>query len=155
MRPITAGDVMNPRVLTVRDDITVEELADFLVENEISGAPVEDAAGKLIGVVSVTDIVEVISEGAKRERNRRNASFYQSWERDPNLPEDLDVEDGDIRVREIMTPIVYAVPEEMPISEVAERMIESHLHRLLVTRGEKVVGILSTSDLLGLLVDKD
>ncbi|HEX2224154.1 MAG TPA: CBS domain-containing protein [Thermoanaerobaculia bacterium] len=155
MRPITAGDVMNPRVLTVRDDISVEELADFLVENEISGAPVEDATGKLVGVVSVTDIVAVVSEGAKRERDRRNASFYQSWERDPSLPEDLDVEDGDIHVREIMTPIVYAVPEEMPVSEVAERMIESHLHRLLVTRGEKVVGILSTSDLLGLLVDKD
>jgi CBS domain-containing protein len=65
------------------------------------------------------------------------------------------VEDGDIHVREIMTPIVYAVPEEMPVPEVAERMIESHIHRLLVTRGEKVVGILSTSDLLGLLVDKD
>jgi CBS domain-containing protein len=155
MRPITAGDVMNPRVLTVRDDLSVEELADFLVENEISGAPVEDAAGKLIGVVSVTDIVAVISEGAQRERDRKSASFYQSWERDPNLPEDLGVEDGDIRVREIMNPIVYAVPEEMPVSEVAERMIESHIHRLLVTRGEKVVGILSTSDLLGLLVDKD
>lgn len=154
MRPITAGDVMNPRVLTVRDDITVEELAEFLVENEISGAPVEDAKGKLVGVVSVTDIVAVVSEG-KRDRDRKSASFYQSWERDPNMPEEIDVEDGDIHVREIMTPIVYAVPEEMPVPEVAERMIESHIHRLLVTRGEKVVGILSTSDLLGLLVDKD
>jgi CBS domain-containing protein len=154
MRPITAGDVMNPRVLTVRDDITVEELADFLVENEISGAPVEDAKGKLVGVVSVTDIVAVVSEG-KRDRGRKDGSFYRSWERDPNLPEEIDVEDGDIRVREIMTPIVYAVPEEMPVPEVAERMIESHIHRLLVTRGEKVVGILSTWDLLGLLVDKD
>jgi CBS domain-containing protein len=38
---------------------------------------------------------------------------------------------------------------------VAERMVESHIHRLLVTRDEKVVGILSTSDLLGLLVEKD
>lgn len=154
MRPITAGDVMNPRVLTVRDDITVEELADFLVENEISGAPVEDATGKLVGVVSVTDIVAVVSEG-KRDRDRKGSGFYQSWERDPNLPGEIDVEDGDIHVREIMTPTVYAVPEEMPVPEVAERMIESHIHRLLVTRGEKVVGILSTSDLLGLLVDKD
>lgn len=154
MRPITAGDVMNPRVLTVRDDITVEELAEFLVENEISGAPVEDATGKLVGVVSVTDIVAVVSE-SKRDRGRRDGSFYQSWERNPNLPGEIDVEDGDIHVREIMTPIVYAVPEEMPVPEVAERMIESHIHRLLVTRGEKVVGILSTSDLLGLLVDKD
>lgn len=37
MRPITAGDVMNPNVLTVQEDMTVEELANFLTENEISG----------------------------------------------------------------------------------------------------------------------
>jgi predicted transcriptional regulator len=39
MRPITAADLMNPEVLTVRDDATVAELARFLVDNEITGAP--------------------------------------------------------------------------------------------------------------------
>lgn len=151
MRPITAGDVMNPRILTVRDEMTVEELAEFLVEHEISGAPVEDASGKLVGVVSVTDIAAVVSEGAKGQDG--GSDFFVRPQEE--APEEIDVEDGHIHVREIMTPIVYAVPEEMPVSEVAERMVESHLHRLLVTRGEKVVGILSTSDLLGLLVDKD
>src|SRR5262245_31446119 len=56
MRPITAADVMNPEVLTVPDDLPVAALASFLVEREISGAPVADAAGHLVGVVSVTDI---------------------------------------------------------------------------------------------------
>src|SRR6185369_12919234 len=56
MRPITAADVMNPRVLAAAADWTLPELADFLVEHEISGAPVVDAAGRLLGVVSVTDI---------------------------------------------------------------------------------------------------
>jgi CBS domain-containing protein len=52
-----------------------------------------------------------------------------------------------------MTPSIFAVDEEMPVSRVAEKMIRSHLHRLLVTRRRKVVGILTTSDLLGLLVE--
>ena len=56
MRLITAADLMNPRVLTVREDLTVRELANVLVENEISGAPVEDRSGKLVGVVSLGDL---------------------------------------------------------------------------------------------------
>lgn len=151
MRPITAGDVMNPRVLTVREDMTVEQLAEFLLENEISGAPVEDLTGRLVGVVSVTDIAALVSDAGRKGTD----FFARAWEEDDDVPDEIEVEDGHIHVREIMTPIIYAVPEEMPVSEVAERMVESHIHRLLVTRGEKVVGILSTSDLLGLLVEKD
>jgi predicted transcriptional regulator len=45
MRPITASDLMNPEVLTAGSDMTVRELAAFLIENEISGAPVEDPTG--------------------------------------------------------------------------------------------------------------
>ncbi|MNC92734.1 CBS domain protein [compost metagenome] len=52
-----------------------------------------------------------------------------------------------------MTPSIFAVEDETPISAVAERMIHSHIHRLLVTREHKVVGIVTTSDLLGLLVE--
>ena len=49
---------------------------------------------------------------------------------------------------------ILAVDEEMPIGRVAEKMIDARIHRLLVTRDRKVVGILSTTDLLGLLVDE-
>lgn len=79
MRPITASDLMNPAVLTVRDDLTVRDLANFLVENEISGAPVEDGSGKLVGVVSVTDIVTALvkEDGADGDRA---SYFVAEWE---------------------------------------------------------------------------
>jgi CBS domain-containing protein len=47
------------------------------------------------------------------------------------------------------------VVEDTPVSELAETLIEEHVHRLLVTRDERVVGIVSTSDLLGLLVEEE
>src|ERR1700709_831290 len=66
MRPITAADVMNPRVLAASADWTLPELADFLVEHEISGAPVVDAAGRLVGVVSVTGIAAAMAAAGRR-----------------------------------------------------------------------------------------
>lgn len=157
MRPITAADVMNPNVLVVQEDMTVEELARFLVESEISGAPVVDPDGRLVGVVSITDLARSVADttadppgpdffvsewgGTLRrdevERLRFGARFDEGTE---------------MRVRDIMTPDVYSVHAETPIPEVAETLINSHIHRLLVINGERVVGIVTSSDLLGLLV---
>lgn len=143
MRPITAGDLMNPQVLTVQDDMSVRDLAAFLVDNEISGAPVEDAEGRLVGVVSMTDIAALASGDPA-------PSFEE-----PVLEEEVDGEDADPRVSDIMTPAVHSVREDATVSEVATTMLKGHLHRLVVTREDQAVGIISTSDLLGLLVAEE
>ena len=156
MRPITAADVMNPRVLAAAADWTLPELADFLVEHEISGAPVVDAAGRLLGVASVTDIAAALStEGGE---GAPGADFFQSaWPEGPSREALAALAARGVRltVREIMTPRVYTVVEDTPVGELAETLIEKHVHRLLVTREEKVVGIVSTGDLLGLLIEEE
>jgi CBS domain-containing protein len=157
MRPITASDLMNPRVLTVRQDMGLSELANFLVANDISGAPVEDGSGKLVGVVSLTDIAEVLAHEDESEDGDRNTDFFASeWDEglSPEELEELPADATELTVAEIMTPDVYAVTEETLVSEIAEAMIANHIHRLLVTREDRVVGIISTSDLLGLLVEE-
>lgn len=158
MRQLVARDVMNSEVLTVRDDMSVEEVAAQLADNEISGAPVEDREGRLVGVVSVTDIALAATSGGKLASDRSNPAFYvRGWEDRMEAEElaGLRLEGESLLVREIMTPAVYSVPEDLPVSRVAETMIDSHIHRLLVTRGTQVVGIITTSDLLGLLVDEE
>ncbi|MGB6367823.1 MAG: CBS domain-containing protein [Thermoanaerobaculia bacterium] len=124
MRPITAGDLMNPEILTVSEEMSVEEAAAFLTEHEITGAPVENSNGDFVGVISVVDIAAGSFSGSRL-------------------------------VAELMTPDIQAVPEEATVSEVASLMLDDHLHRVLVIRDEQPVGIVSTSDLLGLLVDED
>lgn len=110
---------MNPNVLAVRADMSVRELAEFLALHQISGAPVLDARGRAVGVVSVTDVSE---------------------------------DDGDGRcVRDIMTPTVYTVPHDTPVSEAARTLIAGRIHRLFVTRAQRVVGIVTSLDLLKLL----
>ena len=156
MRPITASDLMNPGVLTVQEDMNVRELASFLMENEISGAPVADAQGRLVGVVSLTDIAALAS-GESRSPGEEGSSFFgRDWE-DDGLEEE-DVEDLPLdgaRVADIMNPKIYSVGEDATVPEIASLMLNGHLHRLLVTREDRAVGIITTSDLLGLLVEED
>jgi CBS domain-containing protein len=154
MRPITANDLMNPEVLTVQTDMTVRDLASFLIDNEISGAPVADAEGRLVGVVSLADIAAAAT-GEDRSGGDGSGYFGRAW--DDSLDEE-DVEDlplDGMRVAGIMTPQVFSVKEDATVSEIASLMLKGHLHRLLVTREDRAVGIITTSDLLGLLVGED
>ena len=139
------AEVMNPSVLTFRDDRTVSELAVFLTEKEISGVVVVDRAGRLVGVVSVTDIVEQRTIGEREDA--------PAPRRERGELEGLRVEDGGVLVRDIMTPTVYTVPDDTPVSEAARTMIAGRIHRLFVTRGGHVVGIVTTLDLLKLLCE--
>jgi CBS domain-containing protein len=158
MRTLTAKDVMNSNVLSVRDDLSLAALAEFLVDNEISGAPVEDVEGRLVGVVSLTDLATWEMDRAVAVPEHSQPDYYlRGWEERWN-PEDLvglRVGEAERTVGEIMTPSVLAIDEESTIPQVAKKMIDARVHRLLVTRQRRVVGIVTTTDLLGLLVDED
>ena len=158
MRPITAADLMNPEVLTVPQNMTVRELARYLTDNQITGAPVEDQVGRLVGVVSVVDIAAVASDGGNVRTDRSSPDFYvRGWEDKLTAEEmkDFRVDNEDLQVGEIMTPSVFSVGEDATVSQIASTMLRGHLHRVLVTRDERPVGIVSTSDLLGLLVEEN
>ena len=162
MRPITAADLMNPQVLAVRDDMTVRALAAFLVDHEVSGAPVENGDGRLVGVVSVVEIAEAVVErgdlAAPGAEGANGAETAETPETPENDDEDdlslLPLTDDELLVRDIMTPAVHSVTEDATVSEIASRMLDSHVHRLLVTSESRPVGIITTSDLLGLLIDE-
>jgi CBS domain-containing protein len=165
MRRITVRDVMNPDVITVRDDMTVQEVAAFLVENQISGAPVEDGEGRLVGVVSYMDIARAASELTRleappaepdvREPRPRLAEFFaRGWD-DPLEMETLpaSADGASLTVGEIMTPQIYSLPADASVGTAARMMLDAHIHRVLVTERHKVVGIVTTSDFLSLLTE--
>lgn len=151
---LTARDVMNVDVLTVQADCTVRELVAFLSLHQISGAPVTDRDGKLVGVVSVTDVAQSDVERPDLVVDRSNpGAAVREWQQLMN-PEDLlqlHVENDDLLVGDIMTPAVYTVPEDTPVAKIAEMMVAGHIHRLFVTRQRRVVGIVTSLDLVKLL----
>jgi CBS domain-containing protein len=156
MRDITARDLMNPEVLTVSESMSVRELGRFLIGKQISGAPVTGENGDLVGVVSVTDIAAAASNELGIGPERRNPDFYLRDLEQAYSEEEVQgfhIEQEDILVSEIMTPTVYSVDVTATVPEIARMMLDGHLHRILVTSDGAAVGIISTSDLLGLLVD--
>lgn len=132
MREITAADLMNPEVLTVPDTWTVLELARFLVDNDITGAPVVNREGRMIGVVSVMDVAEAVAGG----ESTFGAGSLTG-----------------VTVADVLHPGVYTVAEEAGVAEIAKLLLEKHIHRVVVVRDERPVGVVSTSDLLGLLFE--
>ncbi len=157
MKAFTAHDVMNPRVVTVSDDKTVEELVGLLMEQGISGAPVVDSKGKFVGVVSATDVMEE-RRAASREIQETGRIALRKEEALSRMSLDelgkLAIKGPDLLVRDIMTPTVYTVPHDLTVAEVARTMVAGRIHRLFVTRGPSIVGIITALDLLKLLYEE-
>ena len=152
MKRLTAKDVMNEDVLSVGMDWSVEYLTDFLVENGISGAPVTSEDGKLVGVVSLTDIVRHNSLPGKDSRLDNPYDYYRHGLEHQYAKEDirsLSIETEPLdTVRDIMTPMIFDVNEDTQVKQVADTMIRGRIHRVFVTREQKLVGVITTVDML-------
>ncbi len=152
LEQLTAKDIMNPDVVLVYDDMSVHELAATLTDRGISGAPVLDRDGLLVGVVSLSDIVANDGQrSAIRGGEHVGDFFLQGWEDELDETELRPfhvVEDEGMTVADILTSVIYTVHESTDIATMADTMIQGRIHRLVVTRDEGVVGIVSTLDML-------
>ena len=148
-------DLMSPHIVTVTDEMTTDELARYLTEREISGAPVVDSQGHLIGVVSMTDIARNMAEPLDFASSR-GSGFYRDDAADLALedPGQRHVEERAVTVRDVMTPVIHQVPVTTSVADVARIMVEQHIHRLVVTQGKDPVGIITSMDLLKMVADQ-
>jgi predicted transcriptional regulator len=147
-------DLMNPDIMTVADEMTTDELARYLIEHEISGAPVVDGQGHLIGVVSMTDIGRTMAEPSDVESSR-SSGFYRDIAADHTLEEPGErYVDQRVTVRDVMTPVIHQVPIAASVSQAARIMVDQHIHRLVVTKGKEPVGIITSMDVLKMVAEQ-
>lgn len=138
-----AKDIMRRGVITVESYITLNELAKIFEERDISGAPVVDERGDIVGVVSRTDLVR-----ANREAPTA-APLFHAEDDEGSRAAGMHIEALDERrVRDVMTPGAIAYDEDTPVEELAQGMLERHIHRVLITRGKDLRGIVTTMDML-------
>jgi CBS domain-containing protein len=155
MQAKTVADVMQTEVLKVRDDLSLEELATFLLDHEISGAPVVDDNDGLVGVVSLVDVAKARADqgGVANDLESYPDYFDRSWgvELAPEEMHWLRVTGDGRRVRDVMSTQIYSVPENTPIADAVNLLLKARIHRLLVMREGQLAGIVASSDLLALL----
>ncbi len=158
MKKQKAKHIMNQNVLAVRANWPIDQLADFLIEHSISGAPVISEGGKLIGVVSLTDIVRYKNIPLKNPQPNIPHEYYIHAPERQYSPEEIESfrleAESLVTVRDIMTPVIFSIHEDMELQQVADAMIRGHIHRVFVTRDERLVGIISTLDMLTIIRDQ-
>lgn len=152
MVSLLAKDVMNPDVLSVGPDWSVRQLADFFIENSISGAPVISGNNKLLGVVSMTDLIRQKSmPGTIFDSDDMDDCYIYSPERQYSPAEiessRIDSEEL-VTIGDIMTPVAFNVNEFTRIQDIADAMLRGQIHRVFVTRNDVLVGIITTMDML-------
>lgn len=154
---LLAKDIMNPDVLSVGLDWSISQLSDFLVENSISGAPVISEDNKLLGVVSMTDIIRHKSmPGTLTHPDDKADCYIYSPERQysPAEIESSRIDaDALVTVRDIMTPVTFNVNEYSKIQDIADAMLRGRIHRVFVTRNDVLIGIITTMDMLSAIRD--
>jgi CBS domain-containing protein len=149
-------DLMTRDLVVVPPDMPVSELAGLLSTRMISGAPVVDAEGKVIGVVSLSDIAAFSASGQGGLQTDRDNMYYSVPEMEDYLVGFFTVTDlsPGATVRDIMTPAVYNLGQEATILEAADMMRAARIHRIIVTQDGHPQGIVTTMDLVGALGDE-
>jgi CBS domain-containing protein len=137
------SDVMTRRVISVTPEATVRHAIHLMLANHISGLPVIDDKGKLVGIVSEGDFLRRSEIGTERKRSRWLIAFLG-----PNEPAHDYVHSHGLKVKEVMTCEPIKVQEDTQLDQVVHLMESHNIKRLPVVRGEKVVGVVSRANLM-------
>lgn len=154
---LTAADVMQRDVVWVPSDLPLDEVCKILLSEKISGAPVVDKEGLMVGVISLRDILDYqMNHPEESKPKKKTGSFFKhSWDQMPEswFQELEDSEMDGLTAALAMTPLVFSVTSDTPIAEVAAMMLTGRVHRLVVTENEELAGIITTMDMLKVVRD--
>jgi CBS domain-containing protein len=140
-----AHQIMTRPVITVTPETTIVEAANTMLQKHVSGLPVIDAAGKLVGIVSEGDFIRRGEIGTQRKRGR-----FLKFILGPGQAATDFVHEHGRKVAEIMTPqlLTITITEDTALDEIVELMEKNSVKRLPVMRGDRIVGIVSRANLL-------
>ncbi len=140
-------DVMSKAVLTTTAAAPLKEAALQLAREGVSGLPVVDAEGAVIGVISEADVIA-------KEGNEHKAGGFLAWFLDPGDPW-LDERMAARTVGDAMSSPAIVIAPDRPVADAATRMIEDGINRLPVVEDGRLVGLVTRADLVRAFVRTD
>ena len=112
--------IMNKKVVTVKQDATVQEVSRMLIKNKLSGIPVVDANMKLVGFISERDIIAAISNGISLST----------------------------KTKAVMIRNVISIKESASVEQVSQRFTTHPFRYIPVTKNKKVIGVVSRKEVI-------
>ncbi len=146
MQALEAADLMSETVLTIPQEMSLQVAARVLSQAHISGAPVVDAKGHCVGVLSATDFMRWAEKSRGTAEQSESLLYCQPWllPEEGHMPADA--------VDHFMCKDPVTVAPHVRIGELARMMLDAHIHRIIVVDAEKrPIGIITTTDLLAAL----
>ncbi|MBA7509425.1 A-adding tRNA nucleotidyltransferase [subsurface metagenome] len=147
MLELLARDVMVKKVITINKNASVAELSELLVKNKISGVPVVDDSGKLVGIATEGDLIV-------RDADLHFPRYFKLLDSIIYL-ESLNKFKRNLRkylgtkVEDVMTSKVKIVKEDTPVNVVANIMIRDNVNRVPVLDNDgNLVGIITRADIV-------
>jgi len=122
------NELMQTEVQTVPSHAVLNDAVLVLAESRISALPVVDGAGRMVGVISNTDVLA--SEEEAEDEKARDTLFEKTL------------------VQDLMTPRPLTIGPDAEVKEAAQQMLHADVHRLFVTEGECLIGVISTTDIM-------
>lgn len=139
-------DIMSIDLVSIKENTSIRDAIKILSNNDISGLPILDQDGSLVGVVSKADIIE---------KESSHAFYTFPFREDIELKCLEDSKFFDDAVSTIMSKDLFTIEPDATVAEMAKIMYEKKIHRLLVSEYNKLVGIVTTFDVLKLLATSD
>jgi CBS-domain-containing membrane protein len=136
-------DIMTINVISIGADESVAKAASLMLQNRISGLPVVDTEGELVGMVTEGDFLRRRELGTQRRRPK----WLEFIVGPGKLAEDY-VRTSGRKVEDVMTPDPWTISEDDTLEAIVEMMERHHIKRLPVTQGGRMVGIVSRANLM-------
>jgi CBS domain-containing protein len=137
----TAADVMTAPAVACRDEAFFEEVAEALADRDISGMPVVNVSGAVVGVISERDLAHALGGPMVRLAVRRHAHG-------PFLRNLSSVPRGARRAKDVMTSPAVSVEPDSPVPEIARLMRTHQFNRVPVVDGGRLMGVVTRGDVL-------
>ncbi len=141
---VTAGDLMSSPAVACRATSFFEEVAESLSDCDISGMPVVDDRGRLVGVISERDLAHALGSPLVKLAVRRHSNA-------PSVHNLDEIPRESRRVRDIMSTHVVSADPETPIRDLAKLIVTHDIGRIPIVTGGQLVGIVTRGDLLSCL----
>ena len=143
-----AREIMTKRVLTIGQNQSLVEATQLMLERRVSGLPVVNAAGELVGMITEGDLLRRTETGTEKVRAR-----WLQFILGPGRAAEEFTHTHGRQVSEVMSAPAYSTTEDASLDEVVKLMERYRIKRLPVLRGGKIVGIVSRANLMQALLD--